>query len=195
MDLRHDSPQFLHELLPPLNHGPGIANHLHIPYLKGIQKILPVINFFQKLVSLTDHLVVINQIVCIYLIQLTKLQVDEPPPLCRRILDDSQVLRREKNHVQDTEQLRYFMNRNAVHGNTFRTVLLQVHIDPAGNALFLHDQLDMALLRAEADHLSIFAAPVGFRGSAEEHRFQSIRLPLRIISVEHIDVIIKIQMQ
>ena len=147
------------------------------------------------MVSLIHDPVVIRQIIQVHLIKLRKLQIYESSSLCRPVLDNVQIFRREKYKIHNSEKFACFPDRHLIDGNPFRTVLLQVHINLPWNAIFLNDSLNMSLILPESDQIPVLRPPVRLRGSRQIHPFQDIRLALRIVSVQNIGSTIKLHIQ
>ena len=63
-------------------------------------------------------------------VQLAQLHVHKPPSLRRTVLNDPQILRREKNHIAQAQQIRCLLDLLSVYGDTLGLVLSQVHVNP-----------------------------------------------------------------
>ena len=122
-----------------------ILYHLQLPYFQCIRKIFlsAETELFQQMVSLIHDPVVIRQIIQVHLIKLRKLQIYESSSLCRPVLDNVQIFRREKYKIHNSEKFACLPDRHLIDGNPFRTVLLQVHIDLITDSVLFHHGFDV----------------------------------------------------
>ena len=147
------------------------------------------------MVSLIHDPVVIRQIIQVHLIKLRKLQIYESSSLCRPVLDNVQIFRREKYKIHNSEKFACFPDRDLVNRNPFRTVLLQVHIDLITDSVLFHHGFDVGFILAETDHIPVLRPAVGLGRSGQIHSLQNIRLPLGIVPVKNIRRTIKLHIQ
>lgn len=93
-------------------------------------------------------------------IKLAQLQIYKSAPLGRTVFDDIEVLRREKNNIQNTKQLTRFFDWHFIDGHTLCTVFAQMHVNPVFLVIFFDNCPDMCLILAKPDHFLVLAALV-----------------------------------
>ena len=147
------------------------------------------------MVPLVHDTVIVRQVIQVHLIELRKFQIDKSPSLCRSVLDDIEVFRREEYEIHDPEKFTCFPDRHLVYRDSFRTVLLQVHVDLITDTVLLHYSLDVGFILTEPYHVPVFRPAVGFGRSGQIHRLQDIRLPLGIVPVKNIRRTVKLHIQ
>ena len=150
MDAINDFIQLLLEQLSALDDLVAERYQLHVPDAESLPQIRIQIHVLQQLIALIDYLIVVVQIVKIEAVKLAELHVHEPPPLRRAVLDDPQILRREKDHIAQTHQIRRFLDLLPVDGNALGFTLPKVHVHPGLHAVLFQIGPDMGLLFVEA---------------------------------------------
>ena len=97
--------------------------------------------------------------------------------------------------MQQTDQLRCPFDPLPVDGDSLPCAASKVHIDLIINPVLDDHRPDMTFLFPEPDHISVVHTAMRLRGGDHVQRFQNIRLALRIIPVDDIRAVGKIDIK
>ena len=132
------------------------------------------------------------QIVQINAVKLAQLQIDKTPSLRRTVLDDRQILRREKDNIQQSQQVSSLFDLLSVDRDPFGSVFSKMHVNAVLKPVLHHMSPDMCLVRREIDDILILTSLVGFCRGRQEYCLQDVRLSLGVIAVEDVRATVKI---
>ena len=165
----------------------SIVNQLKIPGKNGFFFFRCPADFFEKLISLFQHLTVLLQIKQIHRIYLTDLHIHEFSSFRRTAFDQRKIFRRKHYHMKTAKKLIDFFSRIPVDSHRLTPIFTKMDLDLIFFIFFIPD-LDHGFILIIPDTFFIKRSPVGSSGGAIIYRFKQIGLSLSIFSVYDINV-------
>ena len=101
----------------------------------------------------------------------------------------------KKYHMDIPEKLACLFDGDPADSDSFRFILLKVHVNADLHSPFICKKLDMGFFIVEMDDLLILASAVRFRSGAYVNGFQYVCFSLGVVPVKDIGAGIKIDMQ
>ena len=172
---------------PRLNYLRARIGKLQIPHVERVRAAAG----FEQTIALSEYAVVAREKVKIRSGNLT--ERDKPPPLARGFLDDSDLVGREQHYHDNAHEFAQFLDGRAVnrHALVFALVYHDFH---ARLAVTPHGvRADPRHIVAPADKFLIPRRAHAPPHAREVHRFQQIRLALRVFAGKHVKPGRKIQ--